>query len=659
MCGFAGLVDISRTRRLDDLRVTARGMAECVRHRGPDDEGSWVDEGAGVAFGFQRLAIIDLSDAGHQPLVSHDRQLVIVFNGEIYNHEELRAAVSAETGEHYWSGHSDTETLLECFARWGVKRTLERAVGMFAFALWDRRARRLCLARDRFGKKPLYYGWTGNAFIFGSELKALRRCPGFDNAIDPDVLALYTQYAYVPAPYSIYRRIYKLQPACLLTIDDAGRPAERALFAPAREPGLMLERYWSLSDIARQGMANPAHDELEALEQLESTLADVVRLQSMADVPLGAFLSGGVDSSVIVALMQAQSSRKVKTFTIGFDEAGFNEAVYAKAVARHLGTEHEELYVSGQQARDVIPLLPDLYSEPFADSSQIPTHLVSRIARQHVTVALSGDGGDELFGGYTRYQWGPRIWNRLRPVPPLLRRAIGAVLQQVPVSGWNAMGDLLPGHRIARLGDKAHKLGARLARVSDLDSLYRVLVTTWPPDAGIVRGARPLPTVLDVRPIAPRLGDVEHEMMLRDGLTYLPDDILHKVDRASMGVSLETRAPFLDHRVAELAWRLPLRMKIRQGEGKWILRQLLYKHVPRGLIERPKMGFGVPIESWIRGPLRDWAEDLLAEAHLTRDGYLNPAPIRLKWAEHVSGARNWHHELWCVLMFQAWRAAAR
>jgi asparagine synthase (glutamine-hydrolysing) len=654
MCGFAGVLDASGKRRAG-LGAAVQTMAETLRHRGPDDAGEWVDETAGVAVGFRRLAILDLSAAGHQPMASRDGQLILVLNGEIYNHRELRTM----SGDVQWVGHSDTETLLACFAAWGVRKTLERTVGMFSLALWDRRERRLHLARDRFGEKPLYYGWSSGAFVFGSELKALRPFPGFDNPIDPDVLALYMQYSAVPAPYSIYRNIYKLEPGCVLSLSlaDASTPPSHAPFAPARQAGLALERYWSLADVVEHGRANPIHDEREAVDRLEAVLADAVRLQLLADVPLGAFLSGGIDSSTIVALMQAQSTRRMKTFTIGFDEAGFNEAEHAAAVARHLGTDHTELYVSAQQTRDVIPRLPDLYSEPFADSSQVPTHLVSYIARQHVTVALSGDGGDEMFGGYIRYLWVPRIWKRLEWMPPVLRRGLGATIERVPISAWDALGNGVP--RISRLGDKAHKLAARLRSANGVDDLYRMLVTMWPADAGLVRGARPVPTLLDLAKAGQDAPDSEHRMMFWDALTYLPDVILHKVDRASMAVSLETRAPFLDHRVAELAWRLPVHMKLRNGQGKWILRQLLDRHVPKELIERPKMGFSIPVDAWIRGPLREWAEDLMSESTLRSGGYLNPAPVRQKWAEHLSGQRNWQNELWCVLMFQAWLASEK
>ena len=661
MCGLAGFLDSSGARHRDTLIADVEAMAAAVRHRGPDDAGAWVDETAGVALAFRRLSIIDLSQAGHQPQLSRSGRLVLVFNGEIYNHLDLRAELTATAGPQPWVGHSDTETLLAGFEVWGVRATLERTVGMFALALWDRETRQLSLARDRFGEKPLYYGWSRNGFVFGSELKALQRSPGFDNPIDRDVVSLYMQYACVPAPYSIYQGVYKLEPGCVLSLplSRAATPPARAPFADDPDSGLALNRYWSIADVATRGLANPIEDEHEAVDRLEAVLSDAVRLQSIADVPLGAFLSGGIDSSTIVALMQAQSSQKVRTFTIGFEEAGFNEAAHAKAVARHLGTDHTELYVSAQHARDVIPRLPDLYSEPFADSSQIPTYLVSQMARRHVTVALSGDGGDELLGGYTRYVWGPRVWSGLRWASAGLRRGLSAAITGVPVRRWDALGVLIPGRPLGAVGDKVHKLAHRLNWINSVDGLYRRVVTTWPADSGVVLGALPLRSTLDGLAAGHSNAGSAHGMMLRDSMTYLPDDILHKVDRASMGVGLETRAPFLDHRVAELAWRLPLRFKIRGGQGKWVLRRVLDRHVPRELIERPKMGFGMPVGAWIRGPLRDWAESLLNEQTLRSGGYLDPAPIGQKWREHLAGTRAWHNELWPVLMFQAWLKAQR
>lgn len=642
MCGLAGFF-FSNTQ-LDHISV-ARGMGDALLHRGPDDSGVWADAAEGMALSHRRLAIVDLSPAGHQPMASPDGRYVMAFNGEIYNHLALRAELEASSQAPAWRGHSDTETLLAGFSAWGVKATLKRAVGMFAIALWDRQDRCLTLTRDRLGEKPLFYGWVRGAFVFGSELKALRAYPGFDNPINRDALALYLQHCAVPAPYAIYQDIFKLEPGCLLTLDHAGLASKTVHTSP----------YWRFTDAVKRGLADPIQNETEALTVLESTLRTAVSQQAVADVPLGAFLSGGIDSSLIVALMQAQSSRPVQTFTVGFDEAGFDESPHALAVARHLGTEHHELRVSAADARAVIPLLPAMYDEPFADSSQIPTHLVSKAARQHVTVALSGDAGDELFGGYNRYFWGQRVWNRVGWMPPGLRRALGAGIQQLPVHAWDGIGRAIPGrHGVARLGDKAHKMAQRLQIVGNTDELYRSLVTEWPHATSVVRGARRVNTKLDDMALVAGVPDAEHRMMLWDTLAYLPDDILTKVDRAAMSVSLETRVPFLDHNVVELAWRLPLHMKIRSGQGKWALRQVLYKHVPRELIERPKAGFGIPVGQWLCGPLREWAENLLNEARLQREGYFDPAPIRQAWAEHLSGRHDWTARLWIILMFQAW-----
>lgn len=658
MCGLAGVLDKRGFLNGLDSSINVRAITDAIRHRGPDDTGFWNDCQAGVALIHCRLSILELSSAGHQPMHSKCGRYVIVFNGEIYNHLELRSKIMASGGHPGpWLGHSDTETLLAGFLHWGVRATMAHAVGMFAIAVWDRFERRLYLARDRFGEKPLYYGWVNGAFVFGSELNALRGHPGFDNSVDRDVASLYMQFGYVPAPYSIYCHIYKLEPGCLLSMSltDAVAPPSVAPFAPARFGTLCIERYWSLTTVIDDGAKHPVTDEREAIDLLESALVRSVKQQSVADVPLGAFLSGGVDSSTIVALMQAQSSRPVRTFTIGFDVEGFNEAEHAKAVALHLGTEHTEMYVSPRQALDVIPDLPHLYCEPFADSSQIPTFLLSKMARQQVTVALSGDAGDELFGGYNRYFWAGRIWNRLSWMPPSMRHLLGAWIQRVPAEAWDRLNHGLPlSHRVARLGDKAHKLAQRMRTVNNLDDLYRSLVTEWPADSGVVLGARSLQTLLDTRLTGPQMAAEESRMMAWDTLTYLPDDILHKVDRAAMGVSLETRVPFLDHRVAELAWRLPLHMKIRNGQGKWALRQVLYRHVPKKLIERPKAGFGVPLNQWLRGPLRDWAEALLDAQLLKQGGYLNANLVRDKWRQHQAGSHDWTSSLWAALMFQAW-----
>ena len=577
-------------------------------------------------------------------MVSACGRYVIAFNGEIYNHQELRG----ELGELAWRGHSDTETMLAAIAHWGLEAALQRFVGMFAFALWDCRERALHLARDRFGEKPLYYGRMGNAFLFGSELKALQQHPAWRGEIDRNVLALYLRHNHVPAPYSIYKGISKLPPGTLLTLG-------------AETWGEAVPRpYWSLRKIAESGIAQPfAGSEGEAVETLDGLLRSAVRGQMMADVPLGAFLSGGVDSSLVVALMQAQSSRPVKTFTIGFSDAQYNEAEYAKAVARHLGTEHTELYVTPDQAREVIPRLPEIYDEPFADSSQIPTLLVAQLARQHVTVSLSGDGGDELFGGYNRYLWADAIWRKVRWLPKIGRRALGGALTALPPRTWDRLFQAAPsGLRQRTPGDKLHKLAEILAADSP-EQVYLNLVSQWKTPAAVALGSREPQTLLIDPAQRSALPEFIQRMMLLDAVSYLPDDILTKVDRAAMAVSLETRTPFLDHRVAEFAWHLPLAMKINHGVGKWPLRQVLYRYVPQNLIERPKMGFAVPVGAWLRGPLINWAEDLLDEARLREEGYFDPAPIRRKWQEHLSGKRNWQDCLWNVLMFQEWLARQR
>jgi asparagine synthase (glutamine-hydrolysing) len=663
MCGFAGFLTTDASAIVSYEAVATR-MAHAIQHRGPDDAGAWADAQAGIALGHRRLSIVDLSAAGHQPMHSASGRFVLAFNGEIYNHLVLRAEL--EGNDIAWRGHSDTETLLAGFDTWGVEAALKKTVGMFAIALWDKQARNLTLARDRFGEKPLYYGWVGQranasgpAFVFGSELKALRVYPGFDNPVCREALAKYMRFMYIPAPSSIYQGVFKLEPGCLLTIQ--GKPPAAAPTLPL-QPGadhetLSLRRWWSLADVVQAGVRNPINDEAEALQALESGLSEAVKLQSLADVPLGAFLSGGVDSSAIVALMQQQGTQPVKTFTIGFEEAAFDESDYARAVAHHLGTSHTELYVTSDQARDVISELPAMYDEPFADSSQIPTHLVCKAAHQHVKVALSGDAGDELFGGYNRYFWGPHMWKRLAWMPYAVRQALGVAVSSVPVGAWDAFGAplnaVLPASSgIARVGDKAHKLAARLRSVRNMDELYWSLVAEWQDPAAVVKGVDAGTPAL-ARHAPAHLSSVER-MMYFDSLTYLPDDILCKVDRASMATSLETRVPFLDHRVAELAWRLPLHMKIRGGEGKWALRQVLYQYVPRELIERPKAGFGIPVGQWLRGPLRDWAEGLLDEKRLHAEGYFHPAPIRQRWAEHVKGHRDHTHSLWAVLMFQTW-----
>ena len=627
-------------------------MSDSIFSRGPDSCGQWLSDDFSLGLAHRRLSIVELSAAGHQPMFSASGRYVIAFNGEIYNHQKLRASVSLTGSDIEWRGHSDTETLLAGFDEWGIQATVERCIGMFAFAVWDKQTLTLTLGRDRLGEKPLYYGWQGTGseatFLFGSDLKALKVHPVFDAGIDRNALCLLMRHSYIPAPYSIYQGICKLEPGCLISVSHS-------------QPEPKVVRYWSATAVSVAGCSAPfTGTATQAVNELEVLLKSAVEQQMMADVPLGAFLSGGIDSSTVVALMQTQSSRPVKTFTIGFNEEGYNEAVHAKAVAKYLGTEHTELYVSPEEALDVIPLLPTLYSEPFSDSSQIPTFLVSQLARQQVTVSLSGDAGDELFCGYNRYLLANKLWQKISMLPTSSRRLVARGLIALPPFRWSSLigpvqGLLPKSLRHSNWGDKLHKAAGVLAS-GDLNALYVGLVSHWDDPASVVIDGKEPPTLLTGNaPALVGLDDVQR-MMALDALTYLPDDILVKLDRAGMGVSLEGRVPFLDHRVVEFAWTLPQSMKLRDGVGKWVLRQVLYRHIPKELIERPKMGFGVPIGDWLRGPLRDWAENLLDEARLRREGYFHPGPIRQKWIEHLSGARNWQYHLWDVLMFQAWLA---
>lgn len=660
MCGITGVLGNGTGHSLED---DIRRMADTLFHRGPDDGGVWADSTAGIALGHRRLSILDLSPAGHQPMICPSGRYVIAFNGEIYNHLDLRRDLEnipspqplsqGARGHILWRGHSDTETLLACFEAGGIEKTLASAVGMFAIALWDRETRTLTLARDRMGEKPLYYGWQGDTFLFGSELKALKAHPSFHADIDRGALALLLRHNYVPAPYSIYEGIYKLPAGTYLQVSAKSALSPNPSPTNGRgEP----KAYWSLAEVAKRGTANPfSGSDKDALDALEWHLGAAVRGQMVADVPLGALLSGGIDSTAIAALMQANSSQPVRTFTIGFDEREYDEVTHARVVAKDLGTDHTELRLSGADALALMPQMPAMYDEPFADSSQLPTHLVMKLARQHVTVALSGDAGDELFGGYNRYFLAPKVWRCVGWMPLPLRRAMGAGLTALPSETINRLaGPLAKVVGIAQPGDKAHKLGRRLREMRSMDDLYVSLVSEWPQAGSMVVDGDIPPNLLDERSHWPRLADPVARMMALDGLTYLPDDILVKVDRAAMAVSLETRAPFLDRQVVEFAWSLPMRLKIRKGQGKWLLRRLLGRYVPRTLVERPKMGFGIPLDAWLRGPLRDWAESLLAEDRLRKEGYLDPAPIRAAWMAHLAGQASYGYRLWSVLMFQAW-----
>jgi len=651
MCGFSGF--LGGAWSADEAQGWLHTMTNSIGHRGPDSDGHWLDADAAIALGHRRLSIVELSAAGTQPMASSSGRYVIAFNGEIYNHLSLRAELEKLGMMPQWRGHSDTETLLAGFDAWGIRATVERSVGMFAFAVWCRQTRTLTLGRDRLGEKPLYYGWQGSGrsaiFLFGSELKALRAHPAFGSAINRDALCLFMRHSNVGGSHSIYEDVHKLLPGKILTVSQ-------------NVPEPLVHTYWSASKAAEEGALRKFSGSAEqAVDALDTLLTDAVRQQVVADVPLGAFLSGGIDSSTVVALMQAQASRPVKTFSIGFHETAYNEAKHAKAVAKHLGTDHTEMYVSAEQALAVIPRLPTLYDEPFADSSQIPTFLVSQLARQHVTVSLSGDAGDELFCGYNRYCLTASLWRKLSAVPLPLRRALARGITSISTQRLNQLAAYMPlPRRWANVGDKLHK-GAGLMTAGSANALYWRLVSNWAqPQDVVLRGSEPSTPLTDgaVSSLT-GLSDVER-MMLLDLLTYLPDDILTKVDRAAMGTSLETRVPFLDHRVVEFSLQLPQHYLLRKEGGslvtKWALRQVLYRYVPKGLIERPKMGFGVPIGEWLRGPLRSWAEDLLSESRLKREGYFNPVPIRQKWAEHINGQRNWQHQLWCVLMFQAWLA---
>lgn len=640
MCGIAGYIEWAAKSNQSELEAQGRVMAKAMLHRGPDAAGVWVDAENGLSLCHARLSVIDLSDAGLQPMTSACGRFVMVYNGEVYNAAEILDELGGNAPN--LRGHSDSEVILEACAHWGVEVAVEKFIGMFAFAIWDKREKTLTMVRDRFGIKPFYYGEQNGVFLFGSELKALMAHDKFEREIDRNALASYMRFNYVAAPQSIFKNVIKLQPGHILTVRPDGTHD--------------LKAFWSLRDIASHAQKNTSNlSDAMAEDRLDLLLRDAVKRRMVADVPLGAFLSGGIDSSTVVALMQAQSSKKVHTYSIGMQAEGYNEAKHAKAVAAHLGTDHTELYVTPQDAQDVIPDLASYYDEPFADSSQIPTFLVSKLARQSVTVALSGDGGDELFCGYNRYLWGDRIWQRVGGWPNFVKSCASAGIEALKPESWDSLSQIIPNSKRPRqLGIKMHKV-ARALTVKDDQELYRRLTSFWEDTELLVPGSHEPKNILWDESLKNDVPDFRERMQLLDALTYMPDDILCKVDRASMAVSLEARVPLLDHRVAEFAFHLPKHQKVRDGQGKWLLRNVLARYVPRELFERPKMGFGIPIGEWLKGPLRDWAEDLLSVEKLEADGLLNAQPIREVWQDHLSGKINGEVQLWTVLMFQAWR----
>lgn len=647
MCGFAGAIKFDTTR--DFWIESLKRMSSRLIHRGPDDEGLWFDAGAGIGLSHRRLSIIDVSEQGHQPMVSPSGRYVIAYNGEVYNFLDIRDELDERSLTSRWRGHSDTEVILAAIEEWGLEKAVARFVGMFSFALWDTKEKKLHLVRDRIGIKPLYYGWADGTFLFGSELKALSAHPNFTGEIDKDVLSLYFRHNYIPAPYSIYKNFFKLKQGAVLTIN-----CRDTRFTTN------LEYYWSIKNVLEMDPAPSSIDsEEEAILRLEELLKEAVKMRMISDVPLGAFLSGGIDSSTVVSLMQAQSTQKVKSFSIGFVNEEFNEAIYAKKVADYLGTNHTELYVTPEQAMEVIPKLPVLYDEPFSDSSQIPTYLISELTKRSVTVSLSGDGGDELFAGYNHYFWAPNIWRRIGWMPGWMKHVLSKSLKMLPSGLWDGLiektGDLFSKNTGLELtSDRIYKLSDILLENTPR-ALHRRLISNWDATALLISESVEPSTVFTDPDQWPADIDFLGWMMYLDLMSYLPDDILVKVDRASMGVSLEARVPILDHRLVEFAWKLPVGMKVKGPERKWPLRQILYKYVPRELIERPKAGFSIPISDWLRGPLSEWAEELLDETRLRDGGIFAADQIREKWLEHKTGRRNWHNFLWEILMFQAWR----
>lgn len=640
MCGFAGFVSRHNTSAPDEMRQIAARMASALVHRGPDAAGEWVDPESGIALGFRRLSVVDLTPAGHQPMLSASGRFVIVFNGEVYNHEAVRSELISANVAPGFRGHSDTEVVLAAIDAWGLDVAVERFIGMFAFAIWDRLDRQLYLVRDRIGVKPLYYGWAGDTFLFGSELKAVRRHPAFRDELDRQSLASFMRYGNVPAPHTIYRDVRKLLPGTILKVNPCARSA-------------VTRTYWAVRNVVEAGIAEPYRGTFaDAIDDLNELLRDAIALRMVADVPLGVLLSGGVDSSLVAALMSEQSPGRVKTFSIGFLEDRFNEAHHARSVAHYLGTDHTECYLTAADVLAVVPRLPQIFDEPFADSSQIPTLLVSELARRHVTVALSGDGGDELFGGYARYFAVRNIWNRVGWLPPRMRASLGGWITRAAPDVRDRSGRVVRTALHRSLGGSRVRNLAQLLASRDPHDAYRNLV--WKSAGEVVIGASEHPQACMVAERLLPVEDIMLCMMQLDTIAYLPDDILVKVDRASMAASLEAREPLLDHRIVEFAWRLPLSIRVGDGTGKRVLKEVLYRYVPREMIERPKMGFGVPLAQWLRGPLRDWAEDLLDAERLQAEGLLNPFIVRDLWGEHLGASRDNSTQLWPILMFQAW-----
>ncbi len=638
MCGITGFINSNNSSNYNCEEII-KLMTDSLEKRGPDDEGSWVDKAYGIHIGHRRLSVIDISHNGNQPMISSSGRMIMAYNGEIYNFLEIKKEL--ESSGIQFRSQSDTEVLLEACEHWGVKKATNRLIGMFAFCIWDRETSRLYLVRDRIGIKPLYWGRFGDLFLFASELKALRAHPGWRPEIDRNALASYLRHSYIPTPQTIYKGIKKLEPGHILSMKYKEEP--------------QFESYWDMKTITncRSDYSNNSAGP-DVIGSTEELLMDAVKKRMIADVPLGAFLSGGIDSSLVTALMQKASMKPVKTFSIGFHDEKFNEAHFAKKIAASLGTEHTELYVTPDDAQNVIPMLPVIYDEPFSDSSQIPTYLISRLTREHVTVALSGDGGDELFGGYSRYVTADKYGKYLFGLPEAARNPIARAIGSISPGQWDKLNSLVPEkYRVTHLGNKVYKLADIIK--AGKNEFYSRLVSHWQhPESIVIDAVEPAYIAGSISDTSDSLQEFIAQMQYMDTVSYLPDDILTKLDRASMAVSLEARVPLLDHRVVEHAWQLPMNMKIHNGQGKWILRKILSKYIPMHLFERPKRGFGVPIGDWLRGPLRDWAEHLLDENTLSQQGYFRVEPIRQKWSEHLSSKRNWEYHLWDILMFQAW-----